>query len=144
MQGEVAPSKAPPAGKAAPKRRLSSLLSWLRSFWRLIRRTRRGSGLLRAGGAVIEAAAYSVAGPRGRVRLTRTEWRLLTQLLASRGQVLTHEEIIDAVWGPQYRDAPRLLHDAMSRLRRRFSAAGLRRELIETVHGIGYRLREGC
>lgn len=115
----------------------------MRCLGRLIGRKRRRSGLLRAGGAVIEAAAYSIAGPRGRVRLTRTEWRLLAQLVAGRGQVLTHEEILDAVWGPQYRDAPHLLHDAVSRLRRRFSAAGLRRELIETIHGVGYSLREG-
>jgi two-component system response regulator RegX3 len=66
---------------------------------------------------------------------------LLQYLLARRDQVIEHGELLQAVWGAGYDQDSRLLHDTISRLRNRFQEAGVRRDHIETVHGIGYRLR---
>ena len=94
------------------------------------------------GEVAVDAALHGLRGRKGLVRLTRTEWLLLLCLLQNRGAVLTHEQIIEQVWGVAYRDAHHLLHDTVSRLRRRFLAAGLTRDPLETVHGVGYRFVE--
>jgi DNA-binding response OmpR family regulator len=92
------------------------------------------------GDVVVENDSLRINGPQARVRLTRTEWTLLACLIERRGRALSHEELLEHVWGPEYAAATHLLHDAISRLRHRFQLAGVRRDPIETVHGVGYRL----
>ncbi len=88
----------------------------------------------------IDAACHGLRSPSIEVRLTRIEWDVLLQLVQSPGHVLTHEQLIASVWGESYTDQHRLLHDTISRLRRRFHEAGLQTNPIETIHGVGYRL----
>jgi len=119
----------------------------LRTLASLLQRRAQGpaaapEGALSLGEAAVDYLSHGLKGPRGRVRLTKTEWQVLLYLVAHRGRVLTHEEIIEQVWGAPYRDAHHLLHDTVSRLRHRFLAAGLARDPLETVHGVGYRLVE--
>ncbi|MPZ50526.1 MAG: PAS domain-containing protein [Dehalococcoidia bacterium] len=89
---------------------------------------------------VLDEEAHGLKGPLQDVRLSRTEWRLISCLMQSRGRVLTHMAIIDAVWGPEYRAAHHLVHDAISRLRHRFETAGLDSRILKSVHGVGYML----
>ena len=88
----------------------------------------------------LDGATHQVRGSRGAKRLTRTEWRLLDYLLRHPGRLISHEELIDEVWGAAYHSEHRLLHDTVSRLRHRLQAAGIAHDPIETVHGVGYRL----
>jgi len=62
-------------------------------------------------------------------------------LYENTGRVLTHEQMLTRVWGLDYSNATSLLHDAVSRLRQRFEAAGAGGSPVETRHGVGYRLR---
>jgi len=96
--------------------------------------------LVAHGDLVIDEALHGLRGPEGEVRLTRTEWLLLKRFLEERGRVIPRETLLSRIWGPLYRTEASLLHDAVSRLRQRFHAAGLDPDLIETVHGVGYRL----
>src|SRR4051794_29358826 len=72
---------------------------------------RRSRGPAAAGSAVIQCGPISVDVPHRRVlvgetlvKLTPTEYRLLLQLAQHRDRVLTHHDLLTAVWGPEYAD----------------------------------------
>ncbi len=73
--------------------------------------------------------------------LTRTEYQLLELLMANPRQVLTHEVIYDRVWGYDFGPSSNALRVYVGYLRRKLEAAGAR-QLIHTVRGVGYVLRE--
>jgi DNA-binding winged helix-turn-helix (wHTH) protein len=96
----------------------------------------------RIGFVRMDNSTRTLLGPVRDVHLSGTEWRLLRQLSSAHGGVVSHEQLLSAIWGSGYSTAHHLLHDAVSRLRHRFNAAGVERSPIETVHGVGYRLQE--
>jgi two-component system response regulator MprA len=73
--------------------------------------------------------------------LTRTEYLLLELLLRNPRQVLRHELIYDRVWGYDFGPASNALRVYVGYLRRKLAAVGAP-PLIQTVHGVGYVLRE--
>jgi two-component system, OmpR family, response regulator MprA len=75
------------------------------------------------------------------VELTRTEYQLLELLLLNPRRVLSTELIYDRVWGYDFGPAGNALRVYIGYLRRKLEADGERR-LIQTVHGVGYVLRE--
>ncbi len=75
------------------------------------------------------------------VELTRTEYQLLELLMRNPRQVLTHSVIYDRVWGYDFGPASNSLRVYVGYLRRKLLEIGAR-ELIHTVRGVGYVLRE--
>jgi two-component system response regulator MprA len=75
------------------------------------------------------------------VELTRTEYQLLELLMRNPRQVLTHSVIYDRVWGYDFGPASNSLRVYVGYLRRKLLQIGAR-ELIHTVRGVGYVLRE--
>src|SRR5579872_888605 len=75
------------------------------------------------------------------VELTRTEFQLLELLMLNPRRVLTTELIYDRVWGYDFGPSGNALRVYIGYLRRKLEAGGERR-LIQTVHGVGYVLRE--
>jgi two-component system response regulator MprA len=75
------------------------------------------------------------------VELTRTEFQLLELLMLNPRRVLTVELIYDRVWGYDFGPSGNALRVYIGYLRRKLEAGGERR-LIQTVHGVGYVLRE--
>lgn len=75
------------------------------------------------------------------VELTPTEYNLLSELMVNRGKVLTHEQLLRAVWGPEYVDSVDYLRVYVSHLRRKLGE-GNRDELITTVPGVGYVIQD--
>jgi two-component system, OmpR family, response regulator MprA len=75
------------------------------------------------------------------VELTRTEYQLLELLMLNPRRVLTSELIYDRVWGYDFGRSGNALRVYIGYLRRKLEAEGGRR-LIQTVHGVGYALRE--
>jgi DNA-binding response OmpR family regulator len=92
------------------------------------------------GALVVDIAAHSVTRQGKPVALTPTEFRLLEHLLAHPGMVLSHSQLLTAVWGFEYSDATELLKPTISRLRQKIEQDPSHPEIIETVHGVGYRL----
>ena len=108
---------------------------------------RRAAGQ-RGGEAVIEVGPLTIDLPRrivsvagDEVRLTPTEFDLLKALAVAGGRPLTHQMLLRTVWGPGYADEMHLLRVNMGRLRDKLQAEGLERGAIETLTGVGYRLR---
>jgi DNA-binding response OmpR family regulator len=102
----------------------------------------------------IETAAPLEVGPlaidpgrhavrvRGRpVDLPRKEFELLRILAERAGQVVPRQELLTAVWGEDFFGEEKTLDVHVSRLRQRLEADGAP-DLIQTVRGVGYRLRD--
>jgi two-component system response regulator MprA len=75
------------------------------------------------------------------VELTRTEYQLLEMLMLNPRRVLSHSVIYDRVWGYDFGPTSNALRVYIGYLRRKLEDAGAR-DLIHTVRGVGYALRE--
>ena len=73
------------------------------------------------------------------VELTPTEFRLLHLFLRNPGRVLTRAQILDQVWEYDFGGDSNIVESYVSYLRRKVDGTDPR--LIQTVRGVGYRLR---
>jgi two-component system KDP operon response regulator KdpE len=76
------------------------------------------------------------------VRLTPRQYKLFETMMRNAGKVLTHEQIMTAVWGPSHSNATQYLRVYMGQLRRKFEIDPARPYYFLTEPGIGYRLRK--
>jgi DNA-binding response OmpR family regulator len=74
-----------------------------------------------------------------RVKLSPTEFRLLSCLIENRGWVVTHEELLRKAWGPNYIGDRSFVKLYIRYLRRKIEAEPNRPRYILTERGIGYR-----
>jgi DNA-binding response OmpR family regulator len=72
------------------------------------------------------------------VRLTATEYHLLMTLAGSKGKLITPEELLTKVWGPEYRDEKDVLWVGLSRLRQKIEPDPKNPIHIITRQGLGY------
>lgn len=72
------------------------------------------------------------------VLLTATEYRLLQTLAASLGKVMTSEQLLTTVWGPEYREDKEILWVCLSRLRQKIEPDPRNPIHIITKQGLGY------
>jgi DNA-binding response OmpR family regulator len=110
----------------------------------LARRT-RGVGERRSiavGDLVISPQEGTVTRAGRPVELTRTEFRLLTELAVEPGRVFSREELLERVWGYDYFGDSRLVDVHVRRLRKKIEADPGRPTLVTTVRGMGYRIPE--
>jgi two-component system KDP operon response regulator KdpE len=90
----------------------------------------------------IDLTTHQVLVRGERVRLTKTEHRLLAYLLENAGQVLTLEQILEKVWGWEYRDHAQYVRIYISQLRQKLEADPKNPWYLLTEHGLGYRFRK--
>jgi DNA-binding response OmpR family regulator len=76
------------------------------------------------------------------VKLTRIEYRLLAYLLENAGRVLTKQQILENVWGWEYRDNLNYVHAFVRQLRKKLEPEPGRARYILTRHGVGYCFRK--
>jgi two-component system KDP operon response regulator KdpE len=74
------------------------------------------------------------------VKLTVTEYALLRELVQHAGKVLTHRQLLRAVWGPEYETETQYLRVYVTMLRRKLETDPANPALILTEPGVGYRL----
>ncbi len=95
--------------------------------------------LLAVGPIAIDRAAHSVRVDGHEVELTPTEYRLLLLLAERRGRVQERARLLEGVWDAAPDVQTRTVDMHVQRLRAKLGDAG---NLIETVRGFGYRLRQ--
>ena len=98
-------------------------------------------GVLRFAGLELDPEAHGARIEGRAVDLTRTEYQLLELLMLNPRRVLPSALIYDRVWGYGFGGSGNALRVYVGYLRRKLEAGGEPR-LIQTVHGIGYVLRE--
>jgi two-component system KDP operon response regulator KdpE len=74
------------------------------------------------------------------VRLTPTEYKLLTTLIGHAGKVVTHQQLLREVWGPAHTDQAHYVRIYMAHLRHKLEAEPARPRYLLTEPGVGYRL----
>jgi two-component system, OmpR family, response regulator len=94
-----------------------------------------GRSLVTLGDVDVDADAREVTVDGTEVELTAKEFDLLHHLLSHRGVVFTREQLLDSVWGIDYPGGTRTVDVHVAQLRRKLG----RPELIQTVHGVGYK-----
>lgn len=93
---------------------------------------------LHHGALTLDPEGYRVTLNGAPLDLSKTEFDLLTLLLRNPGRAFGRAYLLDTVWGEGYVTGDRSVDNAILRLRRKLGELG---EEIETVWGIGYRLR---
>lgn len=86
----------------------------------------------------LDPAAYQVTMEGAIVDLTRTEFDLLHLLLRNPGRAFSRTYLLDTIWGANYVTGDRSVDNAVLRLRKKLGTLG---DAVETVWGVGYRLR---
>ena len=96
---------------------------------------------LRFGELVLDLSTRQVVRNDRLIDLTMKEFELLKYLMSNSQQVMTREEIIENVWGYDYRGESNVIEVYIRYLRLKIESQNHKR-LIQTVRGIGYVLRE--
>jgi DNA-binding response OmpR family regulator len=94
---------------------------------------------IRYSGVILDPVMHTATLNGAELHLTRTEFDLLYLFLQHPGQAFARAELLDRIWGMSYSEADRVVDYAIHRLRRKLHPIS---EAIETVHGVGYRLRK--
>ena len=89
-------------------------------------------------GIRIDLQKHQAFSQEGLIDLTSTEFKMLSLFAGSPGRVFTRSILMDVVWGQEYYGVDRTIDTHISRLRRKLGGLG---DLIETVHGVGYRFK---
>ncbi|HZC52311.1 MAG TPA: response regulator transcription factor [Mycobacterium sp.] len=108
----------------------------------LRRRVRSDGGIepvLRIGEVEVDLSRGTAGIGSASLHLTKTEFRLLTELLHADGRVVTREELLARVWQYDYFGDTRLLDVHIRRLRRKVEPDPNQPQHILTVRGVGYR-----
>ena len=89
-------------------------------------------------GLYLNPETYEVTLDHQPIDLTRTEFDLLQLFISNPGRVFSRAYLLDTVWAENYIPGDRSVDNAILRLRKKLSDLG---EVIETVWGVGYRLK---
>jgi len=117
--------------------RFEELLARIRVRLRETRQPSGGSAMtLKAGDVVLDLRTRKVAVKGRHVELSAREFTLAETFLLHPGQVMTREHLLSRVWGYDYDPGSNIVDVYVGYLRKKFDC-----QLIETVRGMGYRLR---
>jgi DNA-binding response OmpR family regulator len=76
------------------------------------------------------------------VHLRPTEYRLLYQLVNNSGQLLSHDNLLERVWGPEYRGEHQYVRTYVTYLRQKLERDPRNPEYILSERGLGYRFKD--
>lgn len=114
----------------------------------LLRRSGGGSTIsaagarLRAAGLELDPERFEARVGSTALRLTLTEFRILEALVRAPGIVRNRDYLVAAAYPEETFLSDRAIDCHIKRIRRKLVEAGAEPELVETVYGLGYRLRE--
>lgn len=121
---------------------MGELLARLRAAQRHAMRRRGEQPVLQAGEIAVDVPARRVLRGGEEVRLTPKEFELLAFLVRHAGRVITHGQILGAVWGPAHLDDTQYLRVYVKALRQKLEPDPSAPTLILTETGVGYRIAD--
>jgi two-component system OmpR family response regulator len=105
---------------------------------------RRGAperpALLRAGGLELDPASHAVRRGAAEIELSAREFAVLEALMRRPGEVLSRLELIESAWDIAYENRSNVVDVSVRRLRRKIDAP-FGTDTIQTLRGVGYRVR---
>ena len=122
---------------------VGELLARMRAALRHRMQRKAETPVLHAGDLEIDSVRHRVLRAGAEVKLTPKEFELLSFLAKHPGRVLTHRQILTAVWGPAHTEDTQYLRVYVGQLRQKIEERPDDPRLILTEPGIGYRIAEG-
>lgn len=120
---------------------IGELMARIRAALRHTSDTSTAATRLESGPFVVDIAMHSVMLAGRPLRLTPKEFELLAVLMRNPGRVVTHRQLLTAVWGPAHAEDVQYLRVFIGQLREKLAAIDEGApELIRNEPGIGYRL----
>lgn len=108
----------------------------------LLRRAAGGTpGQLKVAGLSLDPIKREARRAGKRIELTSREFDLLAYLMRSPGRVFTRTQINEHVWDIHFDTGTNIVDVAIARIRKKVDE-GAHVKLIETVRGVGYRIRD--
>jgi two-component system, OmpR family, KDP operon response regulator KdpE len=93
----------------------------------------------------IDLAAKRVTTPDGdEIRLTPTEWGIVEALVRNTGRLVSQQQLLKTVWGPQYHQESNYLRVHMAHIRRKLEPEPSQPRYFHTEPGMGYRFTAGA
>jgi two-component system KDP operon response regulator KdpE len=107
-----------------------------------LRRATREEPVIVSGGVRVDLAAQVVRRDGREIRLTRTEYKLLSTLVRNRGRLITHDALLLQAWGAAHAGDRQTLRTHMANLRRKLASPSSSGP-IRTYPGAGYLFEDG-
>ena len=98
--------------------------------------------VLRVGNLEVDAVRHRATRAGAELKLTPKEYELLSFLARHAGRVVTHKQILTAVWGPAHAEDTQYLRVYVGQLRQKVEEHADDPRIILTEPGIGYRIAE--
>lgn len=123
----------------------SELLARVRAALRHTRQRdqRQQSGVYVCGGLRVDWERRRVVLDGQDIHLTQNEYKIVALLAQYAGRVMTYDQIIQHVWGPNAAGDNRILRVNMANIRRKLEQNPAEPQFIFTEIGVGYRMAEG-
>lgn len=118
--------------------RTGELLARIRSSLRSIY-TEESMPVITCNDLVIDLSARTVKKNNELIKLTSTEYNLLSLFARNEGKVLTHQYLLREIWGPGFINQSQYLRVFTAQLRKKIENDPNRPEYIITEAGVGYR-----
>ena len=122
---------------------VGELLARMRTALRHRMQRKAETPLLRTGDLEIDSVRHRATRAGVEIKLTPKEFELLSFLAKHPGRVLTHKQILAAVWGPAHTEDTQYLRVYVGQLRQKVEERPDDPRLILTEPGIGYRIADG-
>ena len=120
---------------------IGELMARIRTLLRHRSREEGETTVFESGGLVVDTLAHTVTRNGEALRLTPKEYDVLRLLVRNAGRVLTHRQILQAVWGPANVEDTQYLRVFVGRLRQKIEVDPADPQLIVTEPGVGYRFK---
>lgn len=98
-----------------------------------------GDAIINFRGLQIDLSSRTVKKFNELIKLTSTEYNLLTLFVKNDGKVLTHQYLLRAIWGPGYINQSQYLRVFVAQIRKKIENDPNRPEYLLTESGVGYR-----
>jgi len=118
---------------------VGELLARLRVALRHRLRDEGAEPVVEAGDLRIDLIKRLVTRKGEPIRLSRREYDLLAQLVRGAGKVMTHRQLLTAIWGPAHEQDVQYLRVFVGQLRQKIEPEPAQPQLIVTEPGVGYR-----
>jgi len=100
------------------------------------------SAVIEADGLIIDTVKRHISRNEVPIHLTRKEYDLLIHMARHGGRVLTHRQLLQAVWGPAHIEDVHYLRVFIGQLRAKVEQLPAQPRIIRTEPGVGYRFAE--
>jgi two-component system KDP operon response regulator KdpE len=122
---------------------VGELMARMRTALRHRMQRKSETPVLRAGGIEVDSVRHRVTRAGTDIKLTPKEFELLSFLARHAGRVLTHRQILTAVWGPAHTEDTQYLRVYIGQLRQKIEERPDDPRIVLTEPGIGYRIADG-